>query len=272
MGYKTRIINVQNVAINQKAIINLPLGPTYDKLMLDFSGNGNYTAINGMVTSIEIKANGRRIFVDTAANIHYRNAYRGLYVDVTRLMIDFTEPSSRGGANEQLLASIPSAMLKSLTVEVQFGNNGGTTPSMNVFAESRGPSENPFILKRLDFTQSFAQSGWQTLLLPSGTSGGIIKRAYLHPNTNASSTITAVDLRVNRVSIWDTAKDMIEYNQRINKLAPQSMFLALDFVEDGNLAQALNTEKAKEIELRLNLNAACSITGYVDYIDPVGRL
>lgn len=270
MGYKTRIINVQNVAANQKAIINLPLGPTYDKLMLDLSGNSAYTAINGQVTNIEIKANGRRIFVDTAANIHYRNAFRGLYVDALRLMIDFTEPMARGGANEQLLASIPSAMLKSLTVEVQFGNNGA--PSMNVFAESRGPSENPFILKRLDFTQSFAQSGLQTLLLPSGASGGIIKRAYLHPNTNASTTITAVDLRVNRVSIWDTTKDMIEYNQRVNKLTPQSMFLALDFVEDGNLAQALNTERAKEIELRLNLNAACSITGYVDYIDPVGRL
>lgn len=272
MGYKTRIINVQNVAFNQKAIINLPLGPTYDKLHLDFSANGNYSSTNGMVTSIEVKANGRRIFVDTAANIHYRNAYRGLYVDASRLMVDFTEPQSRGGANEQLLASIPSAMLKSLTVEVQFLNNGNSTPSLNVFAESRGPSENPFILKRLDFTQGFTAAGWQTLLLPSGTSGGIIKRAYLHPNTNSSSTITAVDLRVNRVSIWDVTRDIIELNQRVNKMTPQSMFLALDFVEDGNLAQALNTERAKEIELRLNLNAACSITGYVDYIDPVGRL
>ena len=143
---------------------------------------------------------------------------------------------------------------------------------MVVFAESRGRSQNPFILKRLDFTQSFAQAGVQTLLLPSGTSGGIIKRLFLHPSTGAATTITALDLRVNRVSIWDTTKDIIEINQRMNGLSPQGTFLTMDFVEDGNLAQALNTERAKEIELRMNLAAPCSSGGYVDYIDPVGRL
>lgn len=268
MGYKTRIANVQNVASGQKAIINLPLGPTYDKIIIEM-GNG-YNG-NSSIASIEIKANGRRIFTDTGANVYARNAFRGIYVDAARCLVDFTEAASRNGANEQLLASIPSAMLKSLTVEVQLIASGGN-PTMAVFAESRQPSNNPFILKRLDFTQSFAQQGVQSLMLPSGASGGIIKRLWLHPSTGASSHISNVDMRVNRVSIWDVTKDVIEYNQRANKLSPQGGFLCMDFVEDGNLAQALNTERAKEIELRLTLAAAMSITGFVDYIDPIGRL
>lgn len=267
MSYKTRIANVQNVASGQKAIINLPLGPTYDKIIVEMGGGWNAST---HIVLVEIKANGRRIFTDTGVNIYYRNAYRGRYTDGNRMVIDFTEPDSRNGANEQLLASIPSAMLKSLTVEVTLMVQTGT-PTMNVFAESRGPSNNPFILKRLDFTQSFAQTGVQSLVLPSGASGGIIKRLFLHPSTGASQ-ITSVDLRVNRVSIWETTKDVIELNQRTNRLSPQNTFLCLDFVEDGNLAQALNTERAKEIELRLGLISTMSITGYVDYIDPIGRL
>ena len=104
MGYKTRIANVQNVASGQKAIINLPLGPTYDKIIIEM-GNG-YNG-NTSIASIEIKANGRRIFTDTGLNIYARNAFRGIYVDTIRCLIDFTEAASRNGANEQLLASIP---------------------------------------------------------------------------------------------------------------------------------------------------------------------
>lgn len=264
--------NLQNVRANGGgvAILTLPLSVTYDKIK--FKLLDDLTAAD--ITRIEFKANGKPFFVDTGARRKARQEYKGIHTEAGYLTIDFTEPNARGGAVPQYLASIPANLLKSLTCELTIAAAGvGETFGLEAHAEFRGPTANPYITKFMDFNQALPNAGDHDLFLPSGVSGGIIKRVWLHH----TGSLTAADLRVNRVTaIKSTVADLV-YQQKENNLVPQANVTVLDFVVDGNLQGALNTagqsgKAAPSVELRLTTSAADVITGYIEYIDPVNRL
>lgn len=264
--------NLQNVRADGGgvAILTLPLAVTYDKIKLKLLGD--LTAAD--ITRIEGKANGKTFFVDTGARRKARQDYKGIHTEAGFMTIDFTEPNARGGAVPQYLASIPANLLKSLTFEITLGAAGvGETFGLEAYAEFRGPTNNPYITKHLDFNVSLPNAGEHDLFLPSGVSGGIIKRVWLHHTGN----ITAADLRVNRVTAIKAKVTDLEYQQKENNLVPQANVTVLDFVVDGNLQGALNTasqsgKAAPSIELRLTTDAADVISGYIEYIDPINRL
>lgn len=264
--------NLQNVRADGGgvAILTMPLSVTYDKLKLKLLND--LTAAD--ITRIEGKANGKTFFVDTGARRKARQEYKGIHTENGFLTIDFTEPNARGGAVPQYLASIPANLLKSLTFEITLGAAGvGETFGLEAHAEFRGPTNNPYITKFLDFNASLPNAGDHDLFLPSGVSGGIIKRLWLHHTGH----ITAAELRVNRVTAIKAKSADLTYQQKENNLVPQANVTVLDFVVDGNLQGALNTagadgKGAPSVELRLTTDAADVISGYIEYIDPINRL
>jgi hypothetical protein len=267
-----KLNNLQNVRANGGgvAILTLPLSVTYDKIKLKLLDD--LTAAD--ITRIEGKANGKAFFVDTGARRKGRQDYKGIHTEAGFLTLDFTEPNARGGAVPQYLASIPANLLKSLTFEITIGAAGvGETFGMEAYAEFRGPTNNPFIAKNLDFNVSLPNAGEHDLFLPSGVAGGIIKRVWLHHTGH----ITAAELRVNRVTAINAKVIDLEYQQKENNLVPQANVTVLDFVVDGNLQGALNTagnngQSAPSVELRLTTDAADVVSGYIEYIDPLNRL
>lgn len=263
--------NLQNVraAGGGVAILTLPLSITVDKLKLKLLND--LTAAD--IMRIEGKANGKTFFVDTGARRKARQSYKGVHTEAGYLTIDFTEPNARGGAVPQYLASIPANLLKSLTFEITLAAAGaGKTFGMEAYAEFRGPTQNPYITKFQDFNVSLPNSGEHDLFLPSGISGGIIKRVWLHHTGH----LTKSDLRVNRITAIRAGIDDLTYQQKENNLVPQANVAVLDFVVDGNLQGALNTAgssgQAPSVELRLTSDAADVISGHIEYIDPIGRL
>lgn len=264
--------NLQNVRADGGgvAILTLPLSVTYDKIKLKLLND--LTAAD--ITRIELKANGKTFFVDSGARRKARQDYKGVHTEAGYLTIDFTEPNARGGAVPQYLASIPANLLKSLTAEFTIAPAGvGKTFGLEAYAEFRGPTNNPYITKFLDFNASLPNAGDHDLFLPSGISGGIVKRLWLHHTGN----LNAADLRVNRVTAIKATTSALVYQQKENNLVPQANVTVLDFVVDGNLQGALNTagsngNQAPSIELRLTTDAADVISGYIEYIDPINRL
>lgn len=267
-----RVLRVSNAGAGKTAIIEPPLNATYDKFILILGGG--LTAAD--LTAIRIKGNDVEFFIDTGANLDLRQAYQGIDTDAAEVVIDLTEPNARGDAAQQYLASLPANLLRKLQIEVDIADaQGGGEDFSNIkcAVEYRGPTKNAFILKRRKFTYPVAVAGEHDLFLPSGVSGGIIKRVWLH---NAG-ILDAIRLQVGGFIAQDFKTiNELERVQVRNGRVPQTGIDVLDFVVDGNLQGALNTAarelQGQDVNLHLVANDDGVVTGYVDYIDPLGKL
>jgi Viral coat protein P2 N-terminal domain len=258
-----RILKVENQGASKTALITLGLNATYDRIILLLSGG--LTA--AMLTAIRIKANDIEIFTDTGPQLNLRQAYANVSTAAGEVTIDFTEPNARGDAAQQYLASIPANLLKKLVIEVDL--SAAFVGTLAAAAEFRGPTKNPFILKRRVFNYFAAGAADNDLFLPSGGNGGIIKRVWLHDGGIVSKAMLRVGgfIALNFVTIAELARI-----QTRNRLVPQANIDVLDFIADGNLQGALNTAAGQDVALRLTSTGAGAIQGYIDYIDPIGNL
>lgn len=273
--FADRLLKVENAGNGKTAIITPGLGATYDQIILLLGGG--LAPVD--ITEVRCFANDVEFFKDTGPALVLRQDYLGIDQDDGELVIDFTEPKARGGAAEQLMSSIPANLLKKFRIEVDIAaNQGGGEDFSNLKALAlfRGPTKNPFILKRRKFTYAAAAAADHDLFLPAGAaSGGIIKRIWLHEG----DAVTAALLKVGGfvAQDWKTIAELERTQKRYEKV-PQAGLVVLDFVVDGNLQGALNTAQlpggqgAPDALLRLTTNAAQVITGYIDYIDPINKL
>jgi hypothetical protein len=270
MSFKLRATNLQNVAPGNTATLKLPVGknaPTLDKIILELSGG----MLPEHIESIRGKANGR-LFMDEASGtvLNLRDTYRGVFTSSAFLTIDFTEKSARNGAVEQLLSSVPMSLLQDLAFEIKIAAGAPALGRIDAQIIVRQPTNNPFILKKLNTTSSFANSGEQIMYLPTGGAGGKVKRIWIHEGTDG--TVTDLQIRVGNSIAYETNRAKLEHAQKQNDLTPQTGVVVLDFVEDGNLSGVLDTGNAANVELRITSSAANTYTVWYEFIDPIGRL
>lgn len=270
--YKLPLTNLQNVVAGNTATLKLPVGrgaPTYDQIKLILSGG----ALPAHIESIRGKANGR-IFMDEsgAADLKKRHVYRGIPTTDGFVVVDFTEPKARNGAAEQLVASVPGNLLQDLTLEIRLA--AGFVGAIKAAANYRPPTVNPFIRKLLNTSQSFSAAGTDAapniMYLPTGGSGGKIKRIWIHED--GAGAITGASIRIANNVVFEATRAELEDDQKRNDLTPQASICVLDFIEDGNLAGMLDTTNAPAVELRLATSAAGSYRVYYELIDPITRL
>lgn len=270
MRIKLRVTNLQNVAPGNTATLKLPTGknaPTLDKVILELSGG----LTPAHIESIRGKANGR-LFLDEISGtvMNKRDDYRDVFTAATFLTIDFTEPGARNGAIEQLMASVPCSLLQDLSFEIKIAAVAPALGRIDAQMVVRQPTQNPFIAKMLNTTQSFAASGEQIMYLPTGGAGGKIKRIWIHEL--AAGTIDDLEIRVGNTTAYETNRAKLEHSQKQNGLNPQAGIVVLDWIEDGNLSGMLDTANAAQVELRMQSSAANTYQVFYEFIDPIGRL
>lgn len=270
MTFKLRATNLQNVQPGNTATLKLPVGanaPTLDKILLTLGGG--LTA--AMIRRIRGKANGR-IFFDEGSGtlLNLRDNYRGVFTAAAFLTVDFTETKARNGAVEQLLASVPMSQLQDLAFEFDIDSAAPAGITLVAQIQVRQPTNNPFILKRLNSTQNFGNSGEQIMYLPTGGAGGKMKRIYIHENT--PGTLTGVEFRVGNTTIYETNRAQLEQSQKQNGLSPQAGVVVVDFIEDGNLSGVMDTGTAGNVEMRMQSSAGNTYQVFYEFIDPIGRL
>lgn len=274
MGYKLPLTNLQNVAAGNVATLKCPAGagaPTYDQIKFELGGGMTPAHIE----YIRGKANGR-IFLDElgGAVINDRDDYRGIYTDAGNVVLDFTEPKARNGSAEQLLASVPGALLQDLAFEIKVAATAPVGGTIKAVANYRPPTNNPFIRKLLNTTQAFSAAGTDAapniMYLPVGGAGGKIKRVWIHESV--AGNVTGAQIRVANNVVHEVTRARAENDAKRNGLVPQAGIFVLDFIEDGNLAGMLDTSTAPVVELRLSTGAAGSYTVCYELIDPIGRL
>lgn len=268
--FKLPATNLQNVTPGNTAVLTLPVGknaPTLDKILLTLGGG--LTAAD--ILSITGKANGRLFFEETggAVSLKRRDSYRSIFNEAGFVTIDFTEPKARNGAVEQLLASVPMGMLQKLQFEFKLAGTANVASTMSAQMQLRQPTNNPYILKRLNTNEHFGNAGQHIMYLPTGGAGGKMKRIWIEEA--AAGSITDCEIRVGNTVVYETTRAELEHSQKENGLTPQAGVMCLDFIEDGNLSGVLDTGNAANVELRIN-GAADTYTVFYDFIDPIGRL
>ena len=271
MAFKQRLTNLQNVAPGNIATLKVPTGanaPTMEKILFELSGGMTPAHIE----RIEGYANGRRFLVEgTGVRINGRRSYLGVFNATGFVNLDFTEPKARNGAVEQQIATVPLSLLQDLRFDIKIAAGAPGAGRIDAQMHFRAPTNNPYIRKMLDTSQSFAASGEQIMYLPIGGAGGRLKRVWIHEETTAG-TITDVELRIGNITAIETNRAKLEHSQKENGLTPQAGVVVVDFVEDGNLSGILNTATAAQVELRLTSSAANTYRVFYEYIDPIGNL
>ncbi len=273
MAYKTVLTNLQNVAPGNTATLKVPVGngaPTYDQITLELSGG----LTPAHILSVRGKINGR-IFLDEGSGvmINDRDDYRGIYNDATAVVLDFTNPLARNGAAEQLVSSLPGSLMQDLSFEIKLDSTAPAGGRITAVANYRPPTANPYIRKMLQTTEAFPSAGTEgapnIFYIPTGNAGGKIQRIWIHESTPGS--VTGAQIRIANNIVHEVTRARIERDQKRNELVPQAGVVVLDFMEDGNLAGMLDTEKAPSVELRL-IGAQGNNVVFYEFLDPIARL
>lgn len=265
-----RLNNFQNRSPGGVAVIAVPLNRTVDKLHLRLPSG----VTKSQILRIEGKINDRTFFVDDGTRATVRDTYLSNiagFIDPQVITLDFTEPHARGGAPEQFLTSLPANLMKKLNFEITLdsGLTNAQAAAIVCDHEYRGPTGNPFVMRRKDNTAPLSFVGENDILLPSGATGGLIKRIWIHHGGN----VTGAELRGDNTTKfrWIDLSAMA-YAQKRNGFTPQTNVAVIDFVAEGNMMSAFNTKAYAESLLRLTTTAVDAARIYVDFVDHINLI
>jgi hypothetical protein len=262
--------NISRVQAGSPTVIKFDLGNTIDKIKLQLLGG----LTPAMITKVQLRTDGRMVYECTGTRMLQQFAYKNITLAANTLVLDFTELNARNGATEQLMASIPSNMLRDLSLELELSATAPATSDIKAMCLVRGRTSNPYISKMFKHTFNVNAVGVNSLFLPTGALGAIIKRIYIHEAS--LNQITNIELTVDNARMMEVSRTLYEDEQRFNRLIPQANLLVLDFVQDGNMNGALSTlpnqdGSVKNVELRLTAAAIGLVDCYFDITDHINR-
>lgn len=226
-----------NVAATALAICDLSnlLGSTIETIDLDLGGT---SLTKAMLTSIQLKANGKVILDTTGSAADSRSQYRGHTADATKLCLDLTEAKARTVAAFQSGALDTSAGsgIAQLRLEVQI--TGATAPTLAATAQVSPPQDLPeqapyrrLIARTHRVTQTIGAAGQFPLAVPHldpAGGGSVFKRIVLY-----TAQGNAILVQRNGVSEFEVTKAQNEWAQKRAGRTPQTNVIVFDPILDN---------------------------------------
>lgn len=270
-----RVIDFQNIGPGRTAIMTLPIGPTYEAIHIDLNGGLAITDIATIVGKID----GKPFYTCTGAELRKQINYDGWGMPADKLTLDFTMPDakSQGSPNgptsqaaEILLTCLPSAVMQTLTFEFKLSGAAPGPSAMSALMQLSEPTGNPYVKKQFEANYSLAGANTHSLLIPTGESGGMLEKIFLH--TSGAGAITNIEIKNNGVTIMEATPEEIQYIQTNRfKKAQQADLLVLDFHLQGLRSKLFNTVMGKNTYMKLVTDGAMNINAYSRFIDPINR-
>lgn len=253
-----------NVVANGVATVSLPVGMSYNRILLQLGG----TFTKSMITDIKVRLNGKVIFQNTGARLDLINTYRKRGVSANFLVIDFVEPGAKDMA-EQYIGNINTAQgVSSLTMEVTIA--GATAPTLDSWAEVGPPAPLGVVSKQLLFTTSFGGSGkFPFKLIDVANRGAIVKRVHFAHGGN----VQALEVKKNGIVIHDNVTTAVNtfYQADYNKTAQTNLY-TYDPCVDDNYTNAVKTQDMVSLEFNLTTGAADTVTAVIEVLDLLGNM
>ena len=156
MTRKVQLVQIQNVGPLQRATLRLPLGVTYNKIVLYFGGNITAALISNIVVKIN---GGERFRWKTAAALQARNSYNNNASDPAVLEFDFIERQAKDEASMTIgaYAATQQAGVQDMTIEFDIATYVVTAASLiKGIAEVDVPSANRLIVRNRSFQKTLA--------------------------------------------------------------------------------------------------------------------
>ncbi len=228
----------QNVANNGVAIndLNKLLGTVLEKLTFTLGG----TFTKAMITSIQLKANGKVIWETSGSRLELSNAYNGGASDVTVLKMDFMDRKAITVNARQAGALDLSAGSGITQLRLEVTIAGATSPTLVGFADVSPPTNDPaesqiryLIRRRHQATVVIGGAGQFALPVPHidpAGGGSNYTRIYVY-----SAQMNALKTVRDGITEHELTKLQNEAAQKDNFKVPQTSLVVFDPVQTGTL-------------------------------------
>ncbi len=254
-----------NVVASGVATVSLPLGMSYNRIILALGGTA-FT--KSMITDVKVKMNGKVIYQNTGSRVDSINTFRNLTANAAYLSIDFTEPFAKK-YEDQLLGNLNTAKgVSSLTLEVTIA--GATAPTLDSYSEIGPPAALGAIAKQLTFTTTFGAAGkFPFKLIDVANRGALIKSVHFFHGGN----VTNLEVKKNGIVIFDNVPVAVNnFNLTEYKNVPQTNVFHYDPCLDNNYANMLITQDATSLDFNITTSAADTINAVLEVIDVLGNM
>ncbi|MCW8917478.1 MAG: major capsid protein P2 [Gammaproteobacteria bacterium] len=248
------------VAAGVTVTLGCPTTRTYEKIILKYGG----TFTRAQMKNIRVEVNGKPMmeFKD-GDELDAINDYYGRADVAGYLTIYFNRPEMDYKPGMQKLCGLGTADVDTLQLRIDV-DAGATNPTLEAHAVTSDPTPMGAITKVKAFPASFATSGEQAIdNLPRGP-----RIIALHL---FKSDVEAVSVEVNGRKIAEGIKALHEQVQKEAGRVPQTASAThVDFCLDGNLAEALVTDRkagVEDLRIRPTLTTSGAVRLVVEYLD-----
>lgn len=253
-----------NVVANGVATCSLPVGMSYNRIILALGG----TFTKAMITNLKVRVNGKVIVENTGSRLDLINQYKGLTASASYLTIDFTEPRAKDMAEEYIGNINTAEGVSSMTMEVTIA--GATGPTLDSYSELGPPAPIGVIAKQILFTTSFGGAGkFPFKIIDVANRGAIIKRVHFAHGGN----ITQLEVKKNGIVIFDNIPAAVNnfYQGEYQKTAQTNLY-SFDPCLDNNYSNAIKTKDMVSLEFNPTFSAADTVTAVAEVLDVLGNM
>lgn len=267
-----QIQNLGTGAAATRATLRLPLGRTYNRIVIFCEGNIN----RALLSNIVLKVNqGEKQRWKTAAQLQSRNSYNLGASDAAIVELDFVERNAKDEAAMTLgtYALTAEAGVQDAVVEFDVGVYVPSAASIiTAYAEVDVPSANRLVVRTRYQQKTLAGAVEEAIIIPSGANGEQLKRLHIF---GTLALINSVRIRRDDSDEFETLSVLQnEFFQKTYGKVPQAGHMVVDFIMHNLQGQMLNTAqilgsdgKAKlvqNLDIRMAVNGAGTFDIYTE--------
>lgn len=265
MLFIEKLPSVTNVVAGSDAVINCPVGRTYEKITFAYSG-----VTDAQLKNLEVLINGRAVWtIADVARLKMLNAYHGrpdsagfftLHFSRPELRPVMGNPASNAWVDGRKMHALGTANVATLEVKIGI-DAAASSPSLTASAvQSPGQPLGTFCKVR-EFPTSFATSGLQEIAnLPRAKA----RVACVHL---IKDDVSACEVVLDGVKIADASKALLEEGQKAHGKVPQSGITHIDWIADNDFRQAIPMAGVQDFRLRPTIDTNGALTVLVEYFD-----
>lgn len=258
MRKTVKLPTIQNVSAGAAATLSVPVRPTYEKFSLVYSG-----VTLAQIKNIEVSANGKVLQrFESGSQLDFINQFYGRQAAGTNsvLTLYMVRPELVELADQRLTA-LGTADLQTVTIKFDI-DAAAAAPVVDAYAEVSAPQPLGSIVKVRQFPRTFATSGQQEIdSIPR--SGARIAALHLFKDD-----VSAVEIEANGTTIYEATKTVgEEFQEQFGRSPQTAQATHIDFLLDGDIAQALMTKGLQDLRLKPTLDTIGQVTSVVEYID-----
>lgn len=256
-----------NVAAGSNAILNLPVGLSYDLITIEL--------VNGAksdIERIELKGNGRMIqeFSGGALQVDEVNKYHGRGVDADLIDLHQVRPEL-ANLGQRRMFSLGTADLQTLTLNVKIAAGAPANIQLKAYAIKSEQEASGLVTLIREFPVTFNASGEMDISnLPFDAQASI---GCIH-FFKEEDDIQDLRILINQKNVFELSANVAEKLQAKAFKDPSSAkYFRADWMLEGDIAQALIWSTGiSDFRIKPTIGSGGEVKMLVEYLGPIGSM